>query len=147
MINQIIDLVEQVGKSEAHLGKVLSEEYPSNFFERIEEDDIDGAFIQSAVHGLVMSIREGKLSMVMVYLRREGDYHPYEGSLPYGIERGDTKDSLLAKFGVPHQFGGGVESKFLGKIPVWVKFKMGEKFIHFELDDYYVVQRVSFLDF
>lgn len=71
------------------------------------------------------------------HLHRQGHdgYAGYSGQLPNGVVLDDSEDEVLRKMGPPHSSGGGSMSKVLkGPIPRWIRYTLGNAFLHFQLD-------------
>ncbi len=88
-----------------------------------------------------------RLHLCAFHFHRAGHegYSQYRGELPNGVAFGDSRADLLRKIGEPISTGGGGMSSFpLNQpIPHWLKYKIGDAILHFQLDDTECIQMVT----
>jgi hypothetical protein len=78
------------------------------------------------------------LYLCAFHFHRDGHqkHSGYPGKLPNGVAFGDSQQEVLNKLGAPFAVGGG-EGASPGLLPVprWLKYRMAEAILHFQLDD------------
>jgi len=106
---------------------------------KLEDDGADVVFNEAPwVIPEAEIVDPKRLYLCAFHLHRRGHegYSQYRGKLPNGVAFGDPKTDLLNKMGEPYATGGGGMSSVPPRLPIprWLKYKLGEAVLHFQLD-------------
>lgn len=78
------------------------------------------------------------LYLAAFHLHRAGHegYRQYTGGLPHDVRLDDSTADVTRKAGVPSEAGGGGMSRVLRKpIPRWLRYRVGDATLQYQLDD------------
>jgi hypothetical protein len=119
-------------------------------FVALEDDGVDVVFNEAPWVIPEAEITDPKrLYLSAFHLHREGHegYAQYRGKLPNGVAFGDPKADLLNKLGEPYATGGGGMSSVPPRLPIphWLKYKLGEAILRFQLDDADRIEMVTLM--
>ncbi|HEN4999183.1 TPA: hypothetical protein U6I48_004751 [Klebsiella aerogenes] len=97
-------------------------------------------FLQSGVEA---GFRNEKLNHVHFYFENSDGYTAFDRVLCYGLDKTSTDKDVMNFFGLPDASGGGKLDPLIGYMNKWIKYRKGELFINFQLDQANFLSRVT----
>lgn len=103
-------------------------------------------FREATIEGRGSAQVEPPMLLNAFHLHREGheEYSQYKGTLPGGVEFGDSVESVISKLGAPIATGGGGMSAVLKTpIPRWMRYNVDSAWLQFQFDDHMKVEMAT----
>lgn len=91
----------------------------------------DRTYLSAPEAGLGAQLDEaGRIAVVFLHSAGHEGHAAYAGTLPFGLEFGQSRDQVRALLGVPDRSGEASQLPFLGPKPAWDAFRRGAIEVH-----------------